>query len=114
MSAPTRSDAPTHAKPSGHPQTSAQPPPAFQTTLVKSGDEWEKAGRARDHFCEGPDVGTHIECSSLTRPWKMKDHMGSKSQAVCLWSTHFTSLCQGVFHLHLELRKHNNYLRGIN
>lgn len=47
MSAPTWSDAPTHAKPSGHPQTSAQPPPAFQTTLVKSGDEWEKAGRAR-------------------------------------------------------------------
>ena len=46
MSAPTQSDAPTHVQPSGHSQASAQPLSAFQTTLVRSGDEWERAGQA--------------------------------------------------------------------
>ena len=50
MSAPTQSDAPTHPQPSRQSQASAQPLSAFQTTLVRSGDEWERAGQARDHI----------------------------------------------------------------
>lgn len=115
MSAPTQSDAPTHVQHSGHSQASAQPLSAFQTTLVRSGDEWERAGQARPGITssEGLDMSTHTGYSSLIRPWNIKDRMWSKSQSVCLWTTHFISLCQRVFHLQVRVQKTQQPLQGI-
>lgn len=99
MSAPTQSDAPTHVSPQVIPRPVLN---LFsgQTTLVRSGDEWERAGQARlqDHISEGLDVSTGNWVLKLDQAMEYKrPHVVQISVCVSL-DYSFYSLCQG-FHL---------------